>query len=283
MSKFSKKKIFYLLFSIIVLLIAGFYYAFQNNFFDKTDDFVIKYDNQKYNVIVEKPQEHKDKYPLIIFNHGGGYETLEPFDLRGTAKRLSEEGFLVWIPERSLWLPEVVLGRLSEAKGVSKTILDIALQHSDVDKNNINVMGFCLGSWAILEENIYSENIKSMSLIAFGAPFDHTVIYDRLFKFIEEIDYEKISTKVLIMVSQGDTRLNIEAGEALRSNMVDAKKKVSVVQYEEGDHLSMTGVKRYLEDVIKFVKGEKVNSAGYIQLDKDLLEKRDSLIKKGYW
>ena len=225
----------------------------------KTEDFTIVYDNQKYNVIVEEPLESKDKYPLIIYNHGGGYKTLEPFDLRRVAERLSEEGFLVWIPERSLWLPEEVLGRFSEAKGVSKTVLDIALQHPNVDKDNINLIGFSLGSWAVLEENIYSEDVKSISLLGFGAPFDHTVLYDHVFKLVNEIDYGKVSAEVLIMTSKGDTRVNIDAGEILRSKMVEAGKNISAMSYEEGDHLSMAGIKPYLDDLVKFLKGEEVN------------------------
>jgi len=278
-----KKHYLLFFFLSIILLIAGFFYTFNNKLVGKTEDFTIEYNTQKYNVIVEKPLGSKDRYPLIIYNHGGGYKTFEPFELRGVAKRLSEEGFLVWIPERSLWLPEKVLGRLSEAKGVSKTVLDIALQHPNVDKDNINLIGFSLGSWAVLEENIYSEDVKSISLLGFGAPFDHTVLYDHIFKLVNEIDYGKVSTEVLIMVSKGDTRVNIDAGEILRSKMVEAEKKISVIDYEEGDHLSMAGVKPYLDDLAKFLKGEEVNFSGFIQLDEEIIKERESLIKKGYW
>jgi len=274
------KKYYFLL---TVLLIAGFFYIFNNKLVGKTEDFTIEYNNQEYNVIVEKSLESKDKYPLVIYNHGGGYKTLEPFDLRGVAKYLSEKGFLVWIPERSLWLPEKVLGRFSEAKGVSKTVLDVALQHPDVDKDNINLIGFSLGSWAVLEENIYSRDVKSISLLGFGAPFDHTVLYDHVFKLINEIDYSKVSTEVLIMASKGDTRVNIDAGEILRGKMVEAGGEISVMAYEEGDHLSMAGVKPYLDDLIKFLKSEEVDFSDFIQLDKEMIEKRESLIKRGYW
>ena len=278
-----KKHYLLFFFLLIILITVGFFYTSSNKLVGKTGDFTIEYADQKYNVIVEKPLESKDRYPLIIYNHGGGYKTLEPFELRGVAKRLSEEGFLVWIPERSLWLPEKVLGRLAEAKGVSKTVLDIALQHPDVDKDNINLIGFSLGSWAVLEKNIYSENVKSVSLLGFGAPFDHTVLYDHVFKLVNETDYSKVSTEILIMASKGDTRVNIDAGEILRSKMVEAEKKISIIEYEEGDHLSMAGVKLYLDDLVKFLKGEEVNFSDFIQLDEEIIKNRESLIKKGYW
>lgn len=279
-SKDKKSISIIIVFLCLVLFSIFFFWAGMSY---PKDDFYIKYNGKNYNVIVERPGVEKGKYPLVIYHHGGGYETLEPFELRKVAKRLAEEGFLVWIPERTIWSPERALETLSEADGISKKVLDTALNNPKVDKNNINLVGFCLGSWAILEENIHSESIKSISLIGFGAPFDDTVLYDRVFDLVNNTVYDDVSADVLVMVSKGDSRVNIAPAEILRQKMVKSDKKIDCMVYNEGDHLSMAGDKPYMEDLIKYLKGEEINTVDSVEFNDQIVDIWNKERKTGYW
>jgi hypothetical protein len=60
---------------VIILLIIIVLFPFKKD----DDDFKIKVNDKEYNVIVAKPKEKLSQYPLVIYHHGGGYKTIEPF------------------------------------------------------------------------------------------------------------------------------------------------------------------------------------------------------------
>ena len=87
-----------------------------------------------------------EEYPLIIYHHGETYETLEELELNDIGKELAKEGFLVWIPERTAWTPANSLDIILESEGIGKEILKLTVGHLDIDKNNINMVGFGMDS-----------------------------------------------------------------------------------------------------------------------------------------
>ncbi len=274
---------------LIILLLIGLVLIYSHVKFDSSKqiksglkDFSINYDNKEFNVIVEKPDELMEKYPLIIYNHGGGYKTLEPFELRKIAKTLSGAGFIVWIPERSFLKLEALDESLEEAKGISKIMLNMAHNDQIIDKENIHIVGFSLGSWAILEENLFSP-VKSIILTGFGAPFQDTKMYDRIYDFVNNADYDKVSANLFIMVSKGDTMVYTEPAEILRKKMVTANKAITSIEYPSGKHSSMTGNKPYLIDIIKYIKGEEIKTTDIIETNKEIFNKWDVMKTQGYW
>lgn len=271
----------------VIIVLAGLYcYGYFNQTIKKTakKDFIISVNGKNYNVIVGKPSQKREKYPLVIYIHGGGYKTTEPFELRKLSQVFANQGFLVWTPEREPGIPGRDLETLEEAEKVSKEILNIALKHPEVDKDNINIVGFCLGSWAVLRENIYSPNVKSIGLLGFGAPFDNAVLYDKINNLVgQEIDYSKVSPKILVMVSKEDNRVDTKIAETFRQKMVQAGKAIDCIEYSTGNHLSLAGDKEYLLDLIKYLKGEKVETTDFIETNKQILELWDSAQKGGYW
>jgi len=268
--------------SLIFLGILKFVLDPQKEIKSGLKDFSINYNNKEFNVIVEKPVEPVEKYPLIIYNHGGGYKTLEPFKLREIAKTLSEAGFLVWIPERSFLKLEALDESLEEAKGISEIMLNLAYNDQIIDKENIHIVGFSLGSWAILEKNLFSP-IKSIILTGFGAPFQDTKMYDRIYDFVNNADYDKVSANLLIMVSKGDTMVYTEPAEILRKKMLAANKAITCIEYPSGKHSSMTGNKPYLTDIIKYIKGGEIETTDIIETNKEILNKWDVMKTQGYW
>jgi len=264
---------------VIILLIIIVLFPFKKD----DDDFKIKVNDKEYNVIVAKPKEKLSQYPLVIYHHGGGYKTIEPFELRNLSKEFAKEGFLFWAPERSPGAPWEGLQTLKDAQAMSKVILDLAIKSPEVDKNNINVVSFCLGSWAAFENDAKSPYVKTVSLLAFGAPYDDTVLYDYVMELVNKTDYSEISPKILIMVSEEDSRVDIEPGEILRKNMVKVNKTVDCVLYKEGEHLSLAGVKDYLKDLIKYLKDEKINTTESIKISEEIREKYKRFRTTGYW
>ena len=264
---------------IVIILFIVVVFPFNKN----RDDFKIKVDGKEYNVIVTKPKEKLSQYPLVIYHHGGGYKTIEPFELRNLSKEFAKEGFLFWAPERSPGAPWEGLQTLKDAQAMSKVILDLAIKSPEVDKNNINVVSFCLGSWAAFENDAKSPYVKTVSLLAFGAPYDDTVLYDYVMELVNKTDYSEISPKILIMVSEEDSRVDIEPGEILRKNMVKVNKTVDCVLYKEGEHLSLAGVKDYLKDLIKYLKDEKINTTESIKISEEIREKYKRFRTTGYW
>jgi dienelactone hydrolase len=246
-------------------------------------NFTVSVDGKEFNVIEAVPLEKLDSYPLVIYHHGGGYLTLEPFELEKLAQRFAQEGFMFWAPQRSLWRPEIAYEVLEEAIDVRASMLELALNHPDVDRDDINVVGFCLGSWAVLEGDASSEHVRTASLLGFGAPFDDTLLYDYVTGLANSTDCSKISANVLVMVSRGDPRVDIRSAELLRRRMSDANKTISLVVYPDGDHLSMAGDKPYLDDLIGYLRGDVINTADGIDLDDPIFDKWESMWGSGYW
>lgn len=261
---------------IIVLLVIIVLFPFEEN----KDDFKIKINGKRYNVIVAKPTEKLNQYPLVIYHHGGGYETLEPFELRNLSKEFVKEGFLFWAPERT---PGSQWEGLEEAKKMDKMILELATKHPEVNKSDINVVGFCLGSWVAFENDVKSPDVRTVSLLNFGAPYDDTVLYDYVMELVNKTDYGKIYPKILIMVSEGDSRLDIGAGETLRKKMVEANKTIDCVLYKKGEHLSLAGVNDYLKDLIRYLKDEKINTTESIKISEEIREIYKMYRTTGYW
>ena len=264
---------------VILLLVIIVLFPFEKN----KDDFKIKVNGKEYNVIVAKPKEKLEQYPLVIYHHGGGYRTIEPFELRNLSKEFAKEGFLFWAPERTPGAPWEGLQTLKDAQAMSKAILDLAIKSPKVDKNNINIVSFCLGSWAAFENDVKSPNVKTVSLLNFGAPYDDTVLYDYVMELVNKTDYSEISPKILIMVSEEDSRVDIEAGETLRKKMVEANKTIDCVLYKEGEHLSLAGVKDYLKDLVKYLKDEKINTTESIKISENIRNKYKRYRTTGYW
>jgi len=276
---------------IIIIALVGFSYF---EYFKQTskkviitkEDFTITVNGKDYNVIVGKPPQKSEKYSLVIYHHGGGYKTLEPFELRKLSQIIAKEGFLVWIPERTPMTSLLGEGwqTFEEARYVSKEILNIALNHPEVDKNNINVIGFALSAGAVVEENIYSPNVRSISLLGFGAPITEAVLYNTFNDLVEkEIDYSKVSPKIFIMVSKEDTSADTKLAEIFRQKLVEAGKVVDCIEYPEGNHLRMVGDKDYLVDLIKYLEGEEIKTTDIIETNKYILEMRRKSREGGYW
>ena len=248
------KNLLLILLVIIILLVSfsslsGYFIYLES---ETKNDFTIEVNDKDYNVIVGKPGKELKKYPLVIYHHGGGYRTLEPFELHKVAQMFAEEGFLFWAPERTPWAPERALETLKEAQVMSKEILDLAIKNPEVNKSNINVVGFCLGSWVAFENDAQSPYVRTVSLLGFGAPYDDTVLYDYVTDLANNTDYSKISAKMLIMVSEEDSRVDIEVGEIVRKRMIETNKTIDVIVYPIGGHLSLAGAKNYTIDLIKY-------------------------------
>jgi dienelactone hydrolase len=273
----------YVLAGISLICLITFSVLLLQMYVKPVEDFSMEYNGKSYNVIVEKPEVNKEKYPLVIYHHGEGFETIEPFELREIAKRFAKDGFLVWIPERTPWSPERTLDTLSETEGIGKRIMDMALNDSSVDKRNINLVGFSLGSWAFLKGEGLDEKVRSISLIGFGAPFYDTLLYDKVFSLVNNGSFDNLPGNVLIMVSREDQIVNIAAAETLREKIAQTGKKVDCVVYEEGDHLSMTGNNKYIYDVIRYLQGEKIDTVDHIELNNDIINKWERVWKTGYW
>jgi dienelactone hydrolase len=272
-----KRPVLILLF-IVVLFVS--FSVYQNI---KSHDFLIQVNGSYYNVIVGVPVEEREQYPLVIYHHGAGYQSLEPFELRELAKAFADEGFLFWAPERTPWSPERTLETLEEARAIRDEILELAYRHPEVDKSNINVVGFSLGSWIVFEASPRSSNVRTVSLLGFGAPYDDAVTYDYVTGLVNSTDYKKITAKILVMVSAEDSRVDIEVGETLRKRMIEANKTIDVVEYPRGDHLSLAGVKNYTADLINYLKGETINTTEAITVDKALKSKWERMRRTGYW
>lgn len=274
---------------VIVVILVGFFcfkFLVQTTEGDRTTkkDFTITVNDKNYNVIVGEPPQKSEKYPLLIYYHGGGYKTLEPFELRKLSQIFAKEGFLTWIPEREPVASGEGPQMLKEAQEIGKEILKEALNHSEVDRNNIQVVSFCLGDWAALREHIYSSDVKSISLLSLGANFYNTVLYDNAYNFVEkEIDYSKVSPKIFIMVAKDDMRVDTRVAEILRQKLVQAKKVVDAIEYPTGGHLSLAGDKEYLVDLTKYLKGEKIKTVDLIETNKQILELWEAARVGGYW
>lgn len=247
-----------------------------------SEDFSITYNDKSFHVIVEKPDKIMPSYPLFIYNHGGGYKTFEPFELRKIAKTLSEAGFIVWIPERSFLKLEALDESLEEAKGISEIMLNMAYNDPMIDKENIHIAGFSLGSWAILEENLFSP-VKSIILTGFGAPFQDTRMYDRVYDFVKNADYDNVSANLLVVISKEDTMVYTEPAEILRKKMLAANKTITIIEYPTGGHSSLTGNKTYLIDIIRYLNGEEIETTDIIETNKEILNKWDEMKTQGYW
>lgn len=271
-------------FLIIILVLISFSIVFLNYPVDGDDsDFIISVDDEIYNVIVGKPSVQIEKYPLVIYHHGAGYLTLEPFELRELAQVFADEGFLFWAPERTPWAPHRALETLYEARAIDESILELAIQHPDVNTSDINVVGFSLGSWVSFENDSKSDLVRTVSLLAFGAPYDDTFLYNYVISLANETDYSEISTEVLVMVSKEDTKVDIGAAETIRRNMLSANKTIYCVQYETGDHLDLAGVKNYTNDLISYLKGDEILTSDFIEIDEEFRSKWESIHETGYW
>jgi len=271
-----------LLLAVAFLLNTPFKVTNTDSFEEQSDDFHVAYEGTAFHVIVEKPDDINQPYPLVIYNHGGGYKTFEPFELRKIAETLSEAGFIVWIPERSFLKLEALDDSLEEAKGISELMLDTAYNNPMIDKENIHIAGFSLGSWAILEANLFSP-VKTIILIGFGAPFQDTRMYDRIHDFVKNADYDKVSANVLVVVSKEDTMVYTEPAEILRKKMLAANKPITCIEYPTGGHSSLTGNKTYLIDIIKYLTGEEIETTDIIETNKGILDKWDEMRAQGYW
>ncbi len=261
----------------LLLFLVGCSHQISN-----TTEFTVKYKNNSFRVIVEKPVVTKDKYPLIIYNHGGGYRTFEPFQLDKVAKELSKAGFVVWVPVRSLWTPERAMINYEEARSVSRKLLERALNTDYINKSNINIVGFCLGAWATLTEHI-NDPVHSITLIGFGAPFDDTLLYDMVYSMVDKDKLTSLKPNVLVMVSQGDTKVATEPAKILCDNLKALGKQVACIEYSKGDHISLAGNRSYINDLKSYLLGLPLNTSDNIKTNKMLLEKWNEVRKSGYW
>jgi predicted peptidase len=227
-------------------------------------------------IIVTKPGKRLAKYPLVIYHYGGGYKKIEPFELKEISRALSEAGFLVWIPKRKPLSIDETKGALSKAEATCEKILDKALKDPMIDKDNINVIGFCLSSWAVFKKNLHSPHIKSIILLDFGAPFDDDSLYNKIYGLVNNTDYTRVSAKILVIVSKEDDKLSIEPAEIMREKMVEAKNKIDCIEYLDGNEF-------YLKDVVKYLKGENIDTVESIKLNIQHLERWIRIRKTGYW
>lgn len=239
-------------------------------------NFTIKVNNRSYDVIAAKPATGLDEYPLVIYHHGGGYEALEPPELEKLAQTFADEGFMFWSIETGK-------ETLDETRLVMNKILETAANHPESNKDNINVVGIYSDSWVALEIGAKRDIPRTVSLLNFGAPFDNKTLYDYVMNLSENTDYSEVSVNLLVMVSRDDFRVDIRAAEILRRNMAEANKTIDLIEYREGEDLSLVEDNPCLEDLIRYLKGKEINTIDHIDLDDSIFEKWEGLWNAGYW
>ncbi|MDD4939422.1 MAG: dienelactone hydrolase family protein [Candidatus Omnitrophica bacterium] len=223
---------------------------------------------------VTRPSRQLDKYPLVIYLEGQGYEKNEPFTRQEISRVLSDAGFLVWVPERKP-VSQDPLKALDEAEYSCKKTLEKALRDPAVDKNNIHVIGFCLGSLAAFN-SMHPSNIRSMILMDFGAPFYDPALYNKVHASVNTADYGKISSGILVIISSDDDKLSLEPAEILRGKMAEAKNKIDCIEYFAKD-------RQYLQDALKYLTGQRIDTVERIEVNSQHLEKWNRIRKSGYW
>lgn len=276
-NRISKIVIFILFFTAL----AGLFFYFLYQKISLGNDFTIRVNKNKYNVISGKCVNKLQKYPLVIYHHGGRRRLFSSAQLRDIAAVFADNGFLFWAPERNPWIPTRAFERLKEAHAVSKAVLDYAIKHPGIDKGNIHVIGFDLGSWVAFADDARSPYVKSVSLLGFGAPYD--MMHDYVTKLINTTSYDSVSARILVMVTAEDADIDIETAEILRKNMAQASKIIDCVQYAiEKDFISIE-TNLYLEDLLKYLKGEMIHTSASIRLDESFKKKWKSIRETGYW
>jgi len=223
---------------------------------------------------VTRPPRKLGKYPLVIYLEGKGYGKNEPFSRQEISRVLSDAGFLVWVPERKP-VSNGPLKGLCEAEYICKKTLEKALRNPAVDQNNINVIGFCLGSLAAFNSMHYS-NIRSMILMDFGAPFYDPALSNKAHTSVNTADYSKISAGILVIVSSDDDKLSLEPAEILRGKMAEAENKIDCIEYLAED-------RHYLQDALKYLTGQRIDTVERIEINSQHLEKWNRIRKSGYW
>lgn len=84
------------------------------------------------------------------------------------------------------------------------------------------------------------------------------------------------------MVSEEDSRVDIEAGEIVRKKMIQSNKTIDCVEYLAGSYLSLLEDKNYTIDLIKYLKRETINTTESITVDEALKKKWKSIRETGY-
>lgn len=254
----------------------------SNNSISFLQNFYVKYGNTSYKVLVDKPNVTMEKYPLIIYHHGEYDTNLEEYQLDRVARTLAKAGFLVWIPERPLVEGADSFALLKQAETISNVILRIAQNVSAVDKKNINIVGYSLGSLAVFGANLDS-NVNSIVLIGFGAPYEDMALYEYAYYLSDSANYNVVHTRILIVEAADDSKVSLEPAEIARRKMVAANKSISCIEYAGAEHQSLSGDKAYLQDVIKYLHGEKINTTDHLESDMEIFNKWQRIRETGYW
>ncbi|MFC2048812.1 hypothetical protein ACFLR5_01165 [Elusimicrobiota bacterium] len=171
-----------------------------------------------------------------------------------------------------------------EAGEVAKSILEGAIKSPVIDTSNINLIGYSLGACGIFKENIYSSHVNKIILIGFGPPMNDIFLFDKIQQTINNAEYMNISTKVLIMVSNSDEIINLEAVEYARKKMKESDIEVTTVEYKYKRHKEFSGSGEHLINAIRFLKEKDIeNRVDMIKLNTKMTEKWKRLRKVGYW
>ncbi len=65
--------------------------------------------------------------------------------------------------------------------------------------------------------------------------------------------------------------------------MAEANKTIDLIEYREGEDLSLVEDNPCLEDLIRYLKGKEINTIDHIDLDDSIFEKWEGLWNAGYW
>jgi dienelactone hydrolase len=286
-----KKRLWFIVIPLVVLLVLALVgcrraeksaYSIVGNG-SLVKDFSIMYQNQSEHILVEVPQSHRETYPLVIYHYGEADKSQEPSERRDIAKRLADAGFLVWMVEGKEGTYETALQDLEDARQTIHTLLNLAGNSQVVDKQNINLVGYSMGSIAVLEEGLFSPAVKSVVLIGFGAPYDDIRLYNKVNRFVNEANLTRSNARVLVMVTREDSKVSLRPTESLRTKMIVDNQSVTCIQYPAGDHASLAGNKEYLVDVVRFLKEQNVNSTEQIEPYTKMENKWERLRTTGYW
>ena len=127
-----------------------------------------------------------------------------------------------------------------------------------------------------------SSDIRTMSLLEFGGPFEDKLMYQYVESLVENIEYEEVGPNILIMIIEDDEKINLNHTESLKKRLLEVNKTVVVIQYPPGDYSNLIGNKTYLMDIIKYLKNKVVTVAS-IEVNDQIIKKWERIWETGYW
>jgi hypothetical protein len=120
-------------------------------------------------------------------------------------------------------------------------------------------------------------------LIGFGAPYEDMALYEHAYYLADSAKYDAVHARVLIVEAADDSKLSLEPAETARKKMAAANKSISCIEYASQERQNLSGDKAYLQDVIKYLHGEKINTTDHLESDMEIFNKWQRIRETGYW